>query len=177
MHRFLFHQLCPHGLAELFPSSIFQNNTAMSAISNSISKKSSGIENSMLSILFIAGLLGAFYFLRQPSELQDGASRIDYASLAMKDTPAGADAYLFIEGAMEKGIPVRFSIPAYNEQVRYVLDLGNGVRMEMTAPEAEYAYRRSGVYKVKLMAEYQGSKKLLHTETLYIGEDSEVAGF
>lgn len=147
----------------------------MSAISNSISKKSSGIENSMLSILFIAGLLGAFYFLRQPSDLSSGSSKHSYTALA--ETPTPSDSYLFIDGAMEQGVPVRFTIPAYNEQVRYVLELGNGVRREMTEPQTDYVYRRSGTYKVKLMAEYQGSEKLLHAETLYIGENSEVAGY
>lgn len=150
----------------------------MSAISNSISKKSSGIENSMLSILFIAGLLGAFYFLRQPSESSSSSSQSEYTALALTaETPTPSDSYLFIDGAMERGIPVRFTIPAYNEQVRYVLELGNGVRREMTEPQTDYVYRRSGTYKVKLMAEYQGSEKLLHAETLYIGENSEVAGY
>lgn len=149
----------------------------MSTISNTLSKKSSGIENSMLSILFIAGLLGAFYFLRQPSEMREGAPGQEYASVAYQEQQATTDAYLFINGAMEQGVPIRFTIPAYNEQVRYVLDLGNGVRREMTEPETDYIYRRSGTYKVKLMAEYQGSEKLLHAETLYIGENSEVAGY
>lgn len=149
----------------------------MSAISNSVSKKSSGIENSMLFILFIAGLLGAFYFLRQPSDLHNGASNQQYASLNYSEQQAPTDSYLFIDGAMEQGVPVRFSIPAYNELVRYVLDLGNGVRREMNGPETDYVYRRSGAYKVKLMALYQNSEKLLHAETLYIGENSEVAGY
>lgn len=164
-------------MAELFPSSIYSDKTAMSAISNSVSKKSSGIENSMLFILFIAGLLGAFYFLRQPSDLHNGASNQQYASLNYSEQQAPTDSYLFIDGAMEQGVPVRFSIPAYNELVRYVLDLGNGVRREMNGPETDYVYRRSGAYKVKLMALYQNSEKLLHAETLYIGENSEVAGY
>lgn len=131
----------------------------------------------MLSILFIAGLLGAFYFLRQPSDMPSGSSQSEYTSLALTATQTPSDSYLLIDGAMERGVPVRFTIPAYNDQVRYVLELGNGIRREMTEPQTEYTYRRSGTYKVRLMAEYQGSEKLLHAETLYIGENSEVAGY
>ncbi|MBX2927137.1 MAG: PKD domain-containing protein [Saprospiraceae bacterium] len=150
----------------------------MNATSHTLPGKSKGIENSLLSILFIAGILGAFYFLRQSGEMRQSSAdetfTTDQLSVpAMRST----EDYLTIEGAMEEHIPMKFFINAYNEQVQYELDFGNGERRVIAKPLTTYAYKKSGTFRVRLTATFNGSEKILFSGRLYISSSSEVAGY
>ncbi len=152
----------------------------MSAVSNNISRKSNGIENSMLSILFVAGILGVFYFLKNPDLTQADlgyVGELEHHQIPHtgSGTQDGNTAYLSIEGAMEQDIPIYFTINSFNDQVSYVLDFGNGTRRSAIEPVTRYTYRESGDFRVKLIAIYQGTEKVLHSEVLIIDRNSEVA--
>lgn len=150
----------------------------MNATSHTLPSKNKGIENSLLSLLFIAGILGAFYFLRHSGDLRQ--SSVDETLISdQPSTPAlrSADDYLSIDGAMEEHIPMKFFINAYNEQVRYELDFGNGERRVIAKPLTTYTYKKSGTFRVRLTATFNGSEKILFSGRLYISSSSEVAGY
>ncbi len=147
---------------------------------SAISKKTGGIENSMLSLLFLAGILGVFYFLRQPGELPR-SNRTAWVSDtprtvgALQDRELGRSEFLEISGPMEQDVPVHFRISTFNEQVRYVLDLGNGARREFAGEDLRYTYRESGAFRVRLIAQYNGGEKLLVAKTVHISGSQELA--
>ncbi len=153
----------------------------MSTISHNTSSKGGGIENSMLSVLFIAGILGAFYFLRQPASTISRTSHTEeeYAQPAGTSEKAAEDrgGYVKVEGIMEQYLPLEFTLHAYNEKVEYVLDFGNGTRQEVRGPVHRYVYRQAGTFHVRLIARYQGIEKILYSEKLRIAAPSELAGF
>lgn len=150
----------------------------MNAPSHTLQGKGKSIENSLLSLLFIAGILGAFYFLRHSDEIRQTADDEPFVTAqATERTLIAADNYLRIEGAMEEGVPMKFIINAYNEQVRYELDFGNGERRVVSKPVTTFAYKKSGAFRVQLTATFKGNEKPLHSERLYISRSSEVAGY
>ncbi len=156
---------------------VYYPNFPMSAISSSKNNRAGGIENSLLSILFIGGIIGVFHFLQTP----DGTKPYHYdatqsrATLASNYRNTQSLAYLQIEGAMEQHVPMYFTVVSYNEKVQYFLDFGDGVRRQLKQANTRYTYRESGAFRVKLIAVYQGSEKVLHAETIYISRTSELA--
>lgn len=153
----------------------------MSITSNNYSGRSGGVENSMLSILFIAGLLGVIYFLRQPgSDLnRDHQKASEMSAFSAESSQSELEGrikeYLDITGPMEQDVPLRFRIMAYNKQVSYILDPGDGRRKEFKDAEMRHTYKNTGAYRVKLIARYGGGEKLLYAETIYISRNSELA--
>lgn len=152
-------------------------NFPMSAITSSKNTRAGGLENSLLSILFIGGIIGVFHFLQSPDASKSGHydSPANNATLTSNYRNAENLAYLQIEGAMEQNVPIHFTVVSYNEKVQYFLDFGDGVRRQLKQATMRYSYRESGAFRVKLIAVYQGSEKVLHAETLYISRTSELA--
>jgi hypothetical protein len=151
----------------------------MSAITSSKTNKSGGIENSLLSILFIGGILGVFHFLQSPerqhsdliNSIRSQSQTTENASISINEGLA----FLQIDGAMEQNVPIHFTIVSFNEKVQYFLDFGDGVRRQLKQANTRYTYRESGAFRVKLIAVYQREEKILHAETLYISRTSELA--
>ena len=153
----------------------------MSTISKHTSSKGGSIENSMLSVLFIAGILGVFYFLRQPASTISSTSYSGKEDIHLPETSIKVaedrGRYVSVEGVMEQHLPLEFTIHAYNEKVEYVLDFGNGARQAVQGPVHRYVYRETGTFHVRLIAKYQGIEKILYSEKLRIAPASELAGF
>lgn len=132
----------------------------------------------MLSLLFIAGIAGGIYFMSRPQtdstsaekQLVSSAAYISSASYELEDQP-----FLTIQGARAVDAPMTFTIEAFNKQVKYRLYFGDGTNTEARTPTVRHVYRKPGAYRLKLVASHQGSEKVLHAETLYIDQQTEVA--
>jgi hypothetical protein len=151
----------------------------MSAITTSKTNKSGGIENSLLSILFIGGILGVFHFLQTPerpnAQFMEAVNPSNSLTEGLASRSSDGLAYLQIDGAMEQNVPILFAVVSFNEKVQYFLDFGDGVRRQLKQANNRYTYRESGSFRVRLIAVYQGEEKILHAETLYISRTSELA--
>jgi hypothetical protein len=143
----------------------------MGAKADNKSLKNNGIENSMLSILFLAGTIGVFYIMKHPDQSQEknGLHHETYLS------PDSNHAYLDISDQKEQHLPVSFVISTYNEHVHYVLDLGNGERKEVRDAQTSYIYRKSGAYRVKLIARHRNEEKVLFSDMIYINPGDDLA--
>ncbi len=132
----------------------------------------------MLSVLFIAGIAGGIYFMSRPQadntnaekRLLSSAAYVSSASYELED-----QTFLTIQGARAVDTPMTFTIEAFNKQVKYRIHFGDGASAEAKTPTVRHVYRKPGAYRLKLVVSHQGSEKVLHVETLYIDQQTEVA--
>jgi hypothetical protein len=134
-------------------------------------KNNTGIENGMLSMLFLAGTLGVFFIMKNPENSLQAADMYQEAFFS----PEQKNAYLSISGKQEQHRPVSFNITTFNEHVRYVLDLGNGERKEVRHAQTSYIYRESGAFRVKLIALHRNEEKVIFSDMIYINPGADIA--
>lgn len=102
--------------------------------------------------------------------LASSTAYISTTSYELEDQP-----FLTIHGARAVDAPMTFTIEAFNKQVKYRIYFGDGSNTEAKTPTVRHVYRKPGAYRLKLVASHQGSEKVLHAETLYIDQHTEVA--
>ncbi len=146
---------------------------------NSPTTNSFKIENVLLLLLLAVGLCGFCYTYHAPTqdnqEMAWGQSGKIHTT-AINVGESLEDVAFQVEGIQEVGLPVEFMIQGYNEQADFILDLGNGQKIKATGEKVTFTYPKRGNYQVSLLVSYEGSKQVLHQETLKIRGENLVAG-
>lgn len=72
-----------------------------------------------------------------------------------------------IAGSREAGSNLIFSIENYDSDLTYLIDFGNGYRREIKR-SMSYAYKRSGNYRIRLIATNEGGSSSIYNKSIRI---------
>ena len=133
--------------------------------------------------VFAIGLAGFAYLFSQPRDmsLESNLSNEDFATnatneasrllpVAQKTSSKEMQNYLDIDGFLEAGEKLRFSVEGFNEAVSYSIHLGNGDKINLNDQTAYYTYPSSGNFEIKLLASYNGESKVMAKKRVNIDE-------
>lgn len=128
------------------------------------------IESKGLILLLVAGIVGAFFMFNKSGKGSPSSTLSDqgYVVQQVSNANAASPVHLEISGDRLAQNPLRFSIKAYNKKAKYIFDFGDGKTKKAKGKVEEYAYGKPGKYKIKLIVEFEGESRTLHSETIII---------
>lgn len=123
----------------------------------------------LLLIVAVTGLICSAYALSSSSPLPEGMS---YYQVAAYDAAKKSDfdKYVKIDGERKKGAELNFTINLDIKAKRYVMEMGDGRRMILTATNFSYKYEEKGDYRLELKQIDRGLISLMSDKTLKIKE-------
>jgi len=84
---------------------------------------------------------------------------------------------LSINGHLETYEEIKFLVKGFDPSALYLLDYGDGRKVELGGKEVFYRYSRPGFFKVKLFVEVEGIRHLLFSKMLDIAEAPEILSY
>lgn len=134
----------------------------------------------ILSLLVLIGFIGSIYLFGQkfvggePSGMasSNGSPVAAMASLFTKtedEAPANAfDDYVNIEGKVKAGVSFNFQFLKDEKASRYVMEMGDGVRLIVTQKQLLYEYAAPGVYIIELKELKDGLLHIIGTKKIKV---------
>jgi uncharacterized protein YxeA len=140
-----------------------------------ISSKS--IEKFLLILIAILGVIGSLYVFTNSSNNNNtpnyhnlsivAASVSDFESNTLDKKVKFKD-FIKIEGKKKMGETLTFKFKKDRKASRYVMDMGNGERVIITADEFPYTFEKEGTYVLELKTINRGLISTLATKELKI---------
>ncbi len=134
------------------------------------------IEKVLLFLIAFLGFMGSLYVFTSSSNNNNNpnyqnlaiaaASASDYATLDAKK--AKFKDYFKIEGKKRSGTMLNFKFKEDRNELRYVLDMGNGERVIITSDEFPYTFDKPGKYLLELKTINRGLITVVATKELKI---------
>jgi hypothetical protein len=135
------------------------------------------IEKLLLILIAIFGVIGSFYVFSNSSNNNNTpnyhnlslvtASVSDFDSNSLDSKEKFKD-YIKIEGKKEVGEMLNFTFKKDRLATRYVMEMGNGERVIITADEFPYKFDKAGTYKLELKTITRGLISTIATKELKI---------
>jgi len=139
----------------------------------------SNFETILLSLLVILGFIGSIYlFDHAPSTQYDSSSNIGsnfapdgkIASMFISSEASDGDFddYIAMPGKLVAGERFDFSFLKDDKASRYVMEMGDGVRLIVTQQNLSYTYAASGKYVIELKEIKDGLFHLVGTKKVKV---------
>jgi len=138
---------------------------------------SKSIEKLLLILIAILGVIGSLYVFTNSSNNNNNpnyhnlslvaASVSDFDSNTLDGKVKFKD-YIKIEGKKRAGELLTFKFKKDRSEARYVMDMGNGERVIITADEFPYEFAESGTYTLELKTINRGLISTVATKELKI---------
>ena len=126
-------------------------------------------ENTILFMLLIIGGLGLLFHYN--NKASDANNEFEIVLMQHESAPSShkqiSQKSMKISGTQEVGFPLNFEIGDLTSNVQYILELGNGDRLDLTNNQS-YTYEKPGNYHVKLIAVKKDNQELLQSTKLQI---------
>ncbi|KXK39646.1 MAG: hypothetical protein J5I52_00660 [Saprospiraceae bacterium] len=138
------------------------------------------IEPLLLSLLILTGIIGSIYLFGQKAILSDHASTSignsnnpNIASFApifnVEEVAANDfDKYVQMKGKITAGQPFFFTFLQDENASRYVMEMGDGVRLIVTTPNLMYTYEQPGKYVIELKEIKDGLLHIIGTKKIKV---------
>lgn len=92
--------------------------------------------------------------------------------LAKVDKPT-----LKVAGIREIDEALTFAVSNFNEDINYLIDFGNGTTKTLSQAAIPHKYQEPGTYKVRVIGEQAGERKVLSTKFLMVADAMETPAF
>lgn len=135
------------------------------------------IEKLLLILIAVLGIIGSLYVFSNSSNNNNtpnyhnlsmvAASVSDFESNALDKKTKFKD-FIKIEGKKKVGNELNFVFKKDRKAVRYVMDMGNGERVIITADEFPYTFNKPGTYKLELKSIVRGLITTVATKDIKI---------
>ena len=135
------------------------------------------IEKLLLILIAILGVIGSLYVFTNSSNNNNtpnyhnlslvAASVSDFDSNTLDGKVKFKD-FIKIEGKKKAGVMLNFKFKKDRHVTRYVMEMGNGERVIITADEFPYKFDKSGTYTLELKTITRGLITTLATKKLKI---------
>ncbi|MEZ4910361.1 MAG: hypothetical protein R2774_05835 [Saprospiraceae bacterium] len=136
---------------------------------------SSHVEPMLLSLLILTGILGSFYvfglnFLKSDGSLSQTQPQAYHNSIQAGTNLSSNkfDDYVKFSSPIEAGKPFEITFLEDNMANRYVLEMGDGMRMSVTNKSLTYTYGLKGKYVVELKVLKDGLFHLIGTKKVKV---------
>lgn len=137
---------------------------------------SSHVEPMLLSLLILTGTLGSFYvfglnFLKSDVNLSQATPPTQNASAIQGVGTVSSnnfDDYVIFSSPIEAGKSFEITFLQDNTANRYVLEMGDGIRMSVTNKSLTYTYGLKGKYVVELKVLKDGLFHLIGTKKIKV---------
>ena len=135
------------------------------------------IEKLLLMLIAILGIIGSLYVFTNSSNSNNNPNYHNLSIVAAsasnfdtKSTAAGEKFkdYVKIEGKKRIGEMLIFKFKKDRKAARYVMDMGNGERVIITADEFPYTFNKAGKYRLELKTINRGLISTIATKELKI---------
>jgi hypothetical protein len=134
-------------------------------------KSNQSFDSYLLLVLASFGIIGfcyVFYCFINP-DLSSDPNRFSFIqSFSAVELETNEDDELTISGSFKANQPMVFTLNAYNPNVNYILDFGNGEEMAMTSRNCKYTYKSKGTYQLKMKALFNQKAQILCNKTVAI---------
>ena len=148
-----------------------------SLISQTGGLSSKSIEKFLLILIAILGVIGSLYVFSNSSNNNNtpnyhnlsivAASVSDFESNTVDKKVKFKD-YIKIDGKKNIGETLTFTFKGDRQASRYVMDMGNGERVIITADEFPYTFKKAGTYLLELKTINRGLISTLASKELKI---------
>jgi hypothetical protein len=141
-----------------------------------VSKKAESMVLSFLAVIGIAGTI--FLITNRPSYQNPGPSLPEYGAVssflsnleAENQLSSDFNKYIKMAGKGKVGEAVIITFLQDEKASRYVMDMGDGVRLVVTQKDLFYTYEKPGKYTIELKEIQRGILHLRGTKTVKIKE-------
>ena len=157
-------------------TSIDLSKTSLLTQAGGLSSKS--IEKLLLTLIAILGIIGSLYVFSNSSNNNNNTPNYHNLSIAAAsmadfdidqvDKKVKFKDFFKIEGKKNVGEVLTFKFKKDRKSTRYVMDMGNGERVIITADEFPYQFDKAGTYKLELKTITRGLLSTLATTELKI---------
>ena len=138
---------------------------------------SKSIEKLLLILIAVLGIIGSLYVFSNSSNNNNtpnyhnlslvAASVSDFDSNPLDKKVKFKD-FIKIDGKKKAGKMLNFTFKKDRKVTRYVMDMGNGERVIITADEFPYKFDKAGTYKLELKTITRGLISTIATKELKI---------
>lgn len=129
-------------------------------------KRSGGLETVFQIMLLVIGLGGVWYIRVQHNSNDD--TPVITTNEVQPTKEAVKSQLLQIIGTPEAGATIRFEIPGFQKEDRYLLDTGWGKHLVLQGSSTEFVYPQAGYYEVKLWRKVADQWHIVSRENLQV---------
>lgn len=135
------------------------------------------IEKLLLILIAILGVIGSLYVFANSSNNNNTPNYHNLSMVAASVSDFNANTldvkvkfkdFIKIEGNKRAGQPLNFIFKKDRHAMRYVMDMGNGERVIITADEFPYQFKKAGTYTLELKTITRGLISTIATKELKI---------
>jgi len=139
------------------------------------------LEPLLLSLLILTGIIGSIYLFGQQlsgsdssqvSTINNGPEKSSLASILFaspdEDGSNKFDDYVKMESKVDAGTRFNFEFLEDPKASRYVMEMGDGVRLIVTQKSLQYKYEQPGKYVIELKELKSGLLQLIGTKTIKV---------
>jgi hypothetical protein len=130
-----------------------------------------GLEYFLLCLVATIGLAGSIYMFASNAQNNANNNFNQFAAAPIVDTEKNRSSfsdYFRVSGKKRVDSEISFETKMDIKEKRYVLEMGDGMRMIITAPSFTYKYAKKGKYKLELKTIERGLITTIATNTLKI---------
>ena len=149
--------------------------TSLISQTEGISSKS--IEKLLLILIAVLGIIGSLYVFSSSSSNNNTPNYHNLSLVAASvgdfdantlDKKAKFKDFIKIEGKKKVGAEMNFIFKKDRKSARYVMDMGNGERVIITADEFPYVFKKAGEYTLELKTINRGLITTVATKDIKI---------
>lgn len=141
-----------------------------------VSKKAETMVLSFLAMIGIAGTI--FLITSRPSYQSAGPSLPEYGAVSSffstleseNKMASDFEQYVKMNGKVKAGEKISMTFLEDEKASRYVMDMGDGVRLVVTQKNLEYTYEKAGKYTIELKEIQRGILHLRGTKVIKVKE-------
>ena len=139
------------------------------------------IEPFLLSLLVLTGIIGSIYLFGQKIIISEGASTVpasngspmtsSFATLVLNEEEAPSNAfndYIAMESKAIAGQQTKITFLKDEKASRYVMEMGDGVRLIVTQKNLFYEYEKPGKYVIELKEIKDGLLHIVGTKKIKV---------